>query len=889
MSGAPRKPVRDILRRKRQAARALLLFERAWPALWPALGVFGGFVCAALLALPQRLPPGLHLALLAAVLAAIAALAWRGLRRLASPDTQAADRRLERDSGLAHRPLAALADHPAPGSGDVALWEAHLARLAAGVGRLRLRWPRPGLAARDRRAWRALLLLGLAAGLGIAGADAPARLLAAVRPSFPPAVPPAAPRLQAWITPPAFAGMAPILLTPEHPDVSAPSGSRLTASLSGGSGPAPVLALANKDVAFQPLDADANGVGSWQATAELATGGTLVVRRGGQEIARWELTAVADVPPSVQWPADPGATRGRMPLLRLPWQVAHPYGVADLHAELRLVQRPTAPPLLVAVPLPSGAPRAAKGTRLADLIANPWAGLPVTATLVGHDTAGLAGRSTVRTVTLPERHFLNPAARVLIAVRKMLALRPDERGPPLAVLQGLASNDALWQADSGGYLNLRDVMSLLARAPPRGAAAQPAIDAAQDRLWQLALHLEEGAPARDAKALAQARRALHEALDAARSKAAAQPKQGTDKPQGADKQGTQNDAAAKPPDAATQAELARREQALRQALQQYMQALRRQAQTDPRHPAPPEQQAMDAERALRQMQDATQAGKMDDAQERMAELDQALDALEQARRDAETSPQQREREARRQRGQQQMGVLSDLVRREAGVLDHAQARAEPPDSARNSLDFPPGQTLDFDHAPPAGQTAGQAAERQADQRVQSALRRALGVLMQEYGDLTGKVPHNLGDADQGMHDAVAALGAAQDDHAAAAAQRTIAALQQGGQAMRQLLAQQFGRGSQRGEGQDPGSDPQGQGEDDQGQGGRDAARPRTDPFGRALQEGAAGMTDGGETAVPDTMEQARTRAIQDELRRRGADRSRPPRELDYIGRLLDTP
>ena len=34
------------------------------------------------------------------------------------------------------------------------------------------------------------------------------------------------------------------------------------------------------------------------------------------------------------------------------------------------------------------------------------------------------------------------------------------------------------------------------------------------------------------------------------------------------------------------------------------------------------------------------------------------------------------------------------------------------------------------------------------------------------------------------------------------------------------------------------------------------------------------------------MEEARTRAIQEELRRRGADRTRPQPELDYIDRLL---
>ena len=38
--------------------------------------------------------------------------------------------------------------------------------------------------------------------------------------------------------------------------------------------------------------------------------------------------------------------------------------------------------------------------------------------------------------------------------------------------------------------------------------------------------------------------------------------------------------------------------------------------------------------------------------------------------------------------------------------------------------------------------------------------------------------------------------------------------------------------------------------------------------------------------VPDEMEAGRSRAIQEELRKRGAERARPKQELDYIDRLL---
>ena len=53
-----------------------------------------------------------------------------------------------------------------------------------------------------------------------------------------------------------------------------------------------------------------------------------------------------------------------------------------------------------------------------------------------------------------------------------------------------------------------------------------------------------------------------------------------------------------------------------------------------------------------------------------------------------------------------------------------------------------------------------------------------------------------------------------------------------------------------------------------------------------MKEGSSGRDESGDVAVPDEMEQARTRAIQDELRRRSAERSRPQPELDYIDRLL---
>ncbi len=177
--------------------------------------------------------------------------------------------------------------------------------------------------------------------------------------------------------------------------------------------------------------------------------------------------------------------------------------------------------------------------------------------------------------------------------------------------------------------------------------------------------------------------------------------------------------------------------------------------------------------------------------------------------------------------------------------------------------------------------------------------------MQQYGDLTGQIPPNLGDADTAMRDGVRALGDSRDGAAASDARKAIEALQKGGQSMSEQMAQQFGSdGDQQGDAdssQDgPGvamGNPDGSDGQSTDQYGSDGSRQRgdsfgrrgdqrLDPLGRQLKDGGSGSDESADLALPEQMDQARTRAIQEELRRRGAERSRPQPELDYIDRLL---
>lgn len=857
MSDGAARQVLHRLAERRALARAAILFERVWPVLWPPLAVIGVFLWLALLDIPRRLPPFVHLGLLLLTGGLALGLLVRGLRGVRVPDDAQADRRLERASGLRHRPLSVLSDRPASeDAAGSALWAAHVARAAGQIRRLRIGVPRPGLARRDPRAFRAGLILALIAALVIAGPDAPSRIAAAFEPTLPRG--PAAPgtEVQAWITPPAYTRLAPIFLKPEGGAISVPAGAQFTASVTGGSG-TPSLVLDGHASAFAALDA-----GSFQAERALTQGGRLAVRRDGRDLAAWDLTVVADRPPEAHWSEPPGRAAASQQT-RLPWDVRDDYGVTGLQAEFRLEARPDASPLTASIPLAGGTAKAAHGVSQQDLTAHPWAGLPVIGTLVARDATGQTGRSAPATFVLPERPFRNEVARALIALRKGLSLRPDDRESALTGLDTLLMTPQAFGTDSGAYLNLSAIYFLLLVDKTAGA-----IEQAQDRMWQLALHMEEGQTEQTARALEAARQAAREALE-----------QATRDPSEANRQ-------------ALDQKLKELEQAIQRHMQAMLEDAQRRNETLPYDPDARQLSNRDLERMAEQAREAARQGRMQDAQQRMAELERMLDQLRGARADsAQQQQQQQQRNAQRQRGRQQMGALQDMIGREGGLLDHADRRTE--ETMRLRPNQPPAPNP---NAAPT-EAADPNAERQADQRVQQALRRALGELMQQFGDLTGEIPPSLGEADQAMRESAQQLAEGKDKAAGDSQRAAIAALQKGGREMSQSMQKQFGSGQP---GEDGDSDQDGQqsgmglslqdGQNDRDgrgaplPGAPDRANPGgRDPFGRQYNQGRA---EAGDVVVPEERERQRTQAIQEELRRRGAERERPQQELDYIDRLL---
>jgi uncharacterized protein (TIGR02302 family) len=847
------------LARRRLLARAALLWERLWPALWPPFGVAGVFVTVALSGLLTLLPGWLHLVVLAGFACAFCAALVVGFRGWRLPGRGEGDRRLEKASGLTHRPLTILADRPAGGSDPTteALWRAHQARAAAAAAALKVGAPHPGLAARDRLALRAAIGVAAVAALVAAGPEWRSRLAASVNPVL--AAPPAAPlpvRLEVWVTPPSYTGLPPLFLRAEPgaaPEIHVPAGSRLAAHLSGGTGGVPVLAIDGDTTAFAPLDQNA-----FTVEATVTAGARLSVTRDGATVGAWPIRVIADQPPTVAFLAPP-APAPRSPQLRLAFEARDDYGVASVSALLTLQARPELPAVTVPLAAPGESMRTLRGTAQPDLTAHPWAGLAVQITLEARDGADQAGRSETMTVQLPERAFTHPVAQALVALRKRMTLAPAERSAHARELDRLSTDPDAFDNDTTVFLGLRTARSRVARD-----RRPEAIDEVQDLLWELAVRLEEGGRDRTLRALNAAREEMREALDRA--------------------------SRGEPVD---QQELERLARQLEEAMQRYMEALAEAMRRDGVETLPFDRNARvldqrDMQRMAREMQEAARQGDLERMRQQLAQLERALEALQQGRTARMESP---ERQQQREQGQQMMGAVNDMLQRQGSLMDRSHQRAQDQQQQRGQQrgqqqqQRGPQQGQQQQGQQQRGQQQGQQGQQgQMDARQQQALRRALGELMQQFGDFSGEVPEPLGRADRAMRDAVEALRQGNEPGAQAAQQRAIEALQQGAREMQNQMAGRMGL-MESGDGDgEPGGDNTEQGGEESGEG-RQMGEGR-DPLGRPRRDSVGGRDEGSDVVVPNEMELQRTREIQEELRRRAGERDRSQQELDYIDRLL---
>ena len=543
----------------RHRAACVLWFELLLRAAAPGVWIFLAYAVAAVFGLGNDWLFALTLLLV------LVALGWE-IARLHAPTRADVDRRIEAASGLRHRPLVALEDIPATeGADGVAIWRLHQARAAASLANARIGWPVPFAAARDPFSLRALLLLLLATGLVVAGNDTPARLGAAFTlPDWPFA----GPQVNAWITPPAYTGEAPVFLTPQM-KISVLTGSKLTVILNGS---ADAIRLGGKT-----LPANVLGPQSRRADDVITTSGTLAVGPWWHRLGHWRIAAVSPAAPVLRF--DPASLDNQG--LRLSWQVNDPYGLASMAVAIHPQGYPDALPEGAALPSATG-----KGAARLDTRDSPYGGITVSLRLRAVNLAGVSTISAPQTMILPAPLLHDQTAMLLSMIRQNLALTPGQAPAIARQIMRVA------KAPPSAISYAVD-LQLAALATALGTHAAHPEDAVA-RLQALIRQIEAGPDFEPSQALAQASQALLQAL------------------------------AHGPPDASTLNKLL---QAMQQALAQHLAAL----QPAPSGQSRQNFDTSALNRLAAQIAADERAGRMRQAQAELQQLAAALESLQTAR------------------------------------------------------------------------------------------------------------------------------------------------------------------------------------------------------------------------------------------------------------------
>ncbi len=203
-----------------QRAKYAIAWERSWPHLARLLTVVGLFLVVSWaglwLALPfvaRAIGLGLFVVLALGALFPLVRFRW--------PSREEGLSRLDRGTGIRHRPATALTDTLVTQDPVAqALWQAQRERTLASIKRIRAGLPSPRLAIHDPWALRALVAVMMVATYVAAGDERAMRIAAAF--DWNGVLSPANIRVDAWVTPPLYTGKPPIILSAANKEAAMP-------------------------------------------------------------------------------------------------------------------------------------------------------------------------------------------------------------------------------------------------------------------------------------------------------------------------------------------------------------------------------------------------------------------------------------------------------------------------------------------------------------------------------------------------------------------------------------------------------------------------------------------------------------------------------------------
>lgn len=851
--GEDRRGLKRLARLVRRSRRALLI-ERLVRAVFAPVLVIALFLALSLLGVWQALPVGLHgLGLLLLGVAFLVSL--RGIYRLRLPTHDEAVRRIEAASPSLNRPLSALEDDLAvllpAGPSTRSLWLLHKRRMMALIGGLSSPLPAPGSWRLDPYALRVGVALLLVVGLAASTGQRLDRLTAAFRFGIDPKE--VASRLDAWVTPPAYTNLPPIYLTGESAALRAPGqvlrvpeGARFVVRSQGAEGFRMALegGIRSEDEPDAPGDA-AGPVTEHRAV--LNSDGAIALLLDDTPLMDWRFEVIPDDAPQIALAGDPEAQLSGA--LKLPYNVTDDYGAVSAEARIAALPAPTdgdngqrarsltglgplsgAPRPLVEAPqfplsLPPRGSETGAAETIRDLTSHPWAGSKVHMTLHALDEAGQEGVSPTYELELPQRQFRVPLARAVVEQRRLLSL--DARQQDRAIL----ALDALLLAPESFNVSLKDYLGVqFALARLTRARSDEELKELLPLLWDLALTIEDGDLSLAERALRQAQEALRKALE----------------------------------EGASDEEIARLTQELREALNDYMQALAEQMRRNPQasQPFSPDQQTLNQQNLsemLDRIEDLARTGSRDAARELLAEMQRMLENLQAG------NPQMMPQDQMTSEMMEMLNQLGDMIRKQQELMDQTHRFNQQQGEQGQQQ---PGQKGDQQGQQQGQQPGGLITQEQLAEMLKQ-LQQGQGDLAQQLQELMDRLGQNgmpqsgeLGEAGQAMGEAQDSLGQGEGQQALGQQGNALDALRRGAQGMAEQMM---------GQGEGPGMN-------------QSRSSMNEDPLGRPRRN--SGPDFGEKVPVPDEIDVQRARRILEELRKRLSDPSRPRLELDYLERLL---
>ena len=827
-----------------------LVAERFLQAFWPMFSTIFVILAALMFGWQGAVPA--NVVWLSAVVSILLLMLTFGvgLRKIRWPTRMQALVRV--DELCPDRPIQALMDTQILGIDDpesAAVWRAHQERMKAKMADIKPVCPDLRLSSRDPYALRYVALVAMASALifgsiwriGTVTELTPGQAFARTGPTW-----------EGWVEPPRYTGFPTIYLNDfVEETLRVPQGTGITLRLYDDVGVLHVNeSLSDRMSNVSQVSGSAHQFNVTQS-GELSIEGP-----GGQS---WTIEMIKDAPPRVEV-AGP-VTTGTFGEMKLPFRAWDDYGVErgeviislDLESVPRLHGLRVAPeprePIALSLPMPITGDRSDFQEEFAeDFSQHPWANLPVEVSLSVTDVLDNKSSDARHDMYLVARRFFDPLAASIAEQRRDLLWSRDNAHRVAQVLRALSYRPEDVFDSETLYLRLRVTLRRLEVHTELGLRRDVQEEIAAS-LWDIAVHIEEGDLSDVLERMRQIQERLSEAIR----------------------------------NGASDQEIADLMQELRQATQDYLRQLSRQALqnqngTSNEFGRAPSDSSMfitdsDLERMMDRIQELMQQGRMAEAQQALQEFQKMMENMRIAQGQGTngSSP-----------GQQVMEGLAETLRQQQELSDQAfrdlqrqfdsGSGAERRQEGQGSRDGDASDELRHG-SQGSGQDGGPNGRSGLEQDLANRQNMLRNRLQQHEMDMPGTGTTESQDVQDAIDRAGRAMEGAEealrsDELAEAIDQQSEAmeALREAMRSLNQMLANQ-------------------QGQSGQGTEGADLWAPNRDPLGRNAGSTASIGTD--DTLLQNEEVDRRSYELLNEIRRLSGEGERPEMERDYLKRLLE--